>query len=74
MTKSPVTHQSRSDLSIDQQHEVRTAATRLQRDFDGSFGVETIDGFLHSSYDQLQHEQQFPTSCRYWPNVSRANA
>jgi arsenate reductase (thioredoxin) len=53
MTESPVTHQLRRDLSIDQQHALKTAAARLQRDFDGSFGVATIEKFLHSSYDQF---------------------
>jgi len=53
MTDSPVTHQLSRDLSIDQQHALRTAATRLQRDFDGSFGVETIERFLNSSYEQF---------------------
>ena len=50
MTESPVTR-SRRELSIDQQHALKTAATQLQREFDGSFGVETIERFLLSSYD-----------------------
>jgi protein-tyrosine-phosphatase len=41
----------RHDLSLDQVHALRTAATRLSREFDGVFGTETIDRFLHSSYD-----------------------
>jgi arsenate reductase len=53
MTESPITHRLRRDLSIDQQHALKTAATRLQREFDGSFGVETIKKFLLSSYDQF---------------------
>lgn len=52
MTESPVTQYHR-DLSIDQQLALRTAATRLQQRFDGTFGVETIERFLHSSYDQF---------------------
>lgn len=52
MTESPVTR-SRRELSIDQQHALKTAATQLQRQFDGSFGVETIERFLLSSYDQF---------------------
>lgn len=53
MTESPVTHRLRRDLSIDQQLALRTAATRLEREFDGTFGVETIERFLHSSYEQF---------------------
>ena len=41
------------DLSVDQQHAMRTAATRLATEFEGLFGVETIDRFLTSSYDQF---------------------
>jgi arsenate reductase (thioredoxin) len=41
------------DLSIDQQLALRTAATNLTREFDGTFGTETIDRFLHSSYDDF---------------------
>ena len=43
----------RPDLSIDQQLALRTAATNLAREFDGTFGTETIDRFLHSSYDEF---------------------
>ncbi len=32
---------------------VETAATRWQREFDGTFGTETIEAFLHSSYEQF---------------------
>ncbi|WP_078327163.1 arsenate reductase ArsC [Mycobacteroides salmoniphilum] len=53
MTESPVTHNLRTDLSIDQRHALRTAATRLQTEFDGTFGTETIERFLHSSYEQF---------------------
>lgn len=42
-----------SDLSIDQRMALKTAATELQSDFGGMFGVETIERFLHSSYDQF---------------------
>ena len=41
----------RTDLSLDQVQALRTAAVRLQRQFDGVFGAETIDRFLHTSYD-----------------------
>jgi protein-tyrosine-phosphatase len=40
-------------MTLDQQHALTTAATRLERDFIGMFNVETIERFLHSSYDQF---------------------
>ncbi|WP_255620923.1 arsenate reductase ArsC [Pseudonocardia sp. DSM 110487] len=43
----------RSDLSIDQQLALTTAASNLARQFDGIFGRETIERFLHSSYDEF---------------------
>jgi arsenate reductase (thioredoxin) len=43
----------RTDLSIDQRLAIKTAATNLQREFAESFGLETIDRFLHSSYDEF---------------------
>ena len=58
MTESPVTQYHR-DLSIDQQLALRTAATRLEQRFDGTFGVETIERFLHSSYDQFAGNAKF---------------
>jgi arsenate reductase len=62
MTESPAqyaTHQH-ADLSIDQRLALKTAATRLQREFDGTFGVETIERFLHSSYDQFASRATIP--------------
>ncbi|MGY1948459.1 arsenate reductase ArsC [Nocardia asiatica] len=55
MSDSPLAHATyvRDDLTIDQQLALKTAASRLQREFDGTFGVETIERFLHSSYDQF---------------------
>jgi protein-tyrosine-phosphatase len=47
-------------LSIDQQLALRTAATRLQSEFGGTFGTETIDRFLHSSYDQFASHSTIP--------------
>lgn len=52
MTQHPDTHHRR-DLSIDQQLALKTAATRLQTEFTEVFGTETIQRFLHSSYDQF---------------------
>jgi protein-tyrosine-phosphatase len=43
----------RHDLSIDQTVALKTAATRLGREFDGTYGEQTIERFLHSSYDQF---------------------
>jgi arsenate reductase (thioredoxin) len=44
---------TKTELSIDQRLALKTAATNLGREFDGTFGVETIERFLHSSYDQF---------------------
>jgi protein-tyrosine-phosphatase len=38
---------------IEERLALRTAATRLQLQFNGIFGVETIEQFLYSSYDQF---------------------
>ena len=43
----------RSDLSVDQREALKAAAAQLQSDFGNSFGLETIERFLHSSYDQF---------------------
>ncbi len=59
MTDSPVTHPAR-DLSIDQQLALRTAATRLHTQFVDTFGTDTIERFLHSSYDQFAGRATVP--------------
>jgi protein-tyrosine-phosphatase len=43
----------RTDITLDQQVSLHTAATRLSREFDGTFNSETIERFLHSSYDDF---------------------
>ena len=43
----------RPDITLDQQVGLKTAATRLNRDFADTFGVETIERFLISSYDEF---------------------
>src|SRR5687768_6973350 len=43
----------RPNLAIDQQLALRTAATYLAREFEGTFGMETIERFLYSSYDEF---------------------
>jgi protein-tyrosine-phosphatase len=48
------------DLSIDQQLALRTAAVNLGREFDGVYGPETIERFLHSSYEQFANRSSIP--------------
>jgi protein-tyrosine-phosphatase len=48
-----MTHPTWDTLSADQSLALRHAATRLADEFDGVFGAETIERFLHSSYDQF---------------------
>jgi protein-tyrosine-phosphatase len=52
-TASPAEAPSWSSLSLDQSVSLRMAATQLARDFDGVFGAETIERFLHASFDQF---------------------
>jgi protein-tyrosine-phosphatase len=40
-------------LTIDQQLALKSAAARLAEQFEGTFGTETIERFLTSSYDQF---------------------
>lgn len=51
MTETGDSH--RPDLTVDQRLALRTAASRLRGEFDGTFGQETIQRFLYSSYDQF---------------------
>ena len=62
MTDSPVSAAAniRGDLSIDQQLALKTAATRLRDEFGGTFGMETIERFLQSSYDQFGGRATIP--------------
>jgi arsenate reductase (thioredoxin) len=48
-----VTTPTWSSLSIDTALALRTAASRLAEEFTGTFGTETVERFLDSSYDQL---------------------
>jgi hypothetical protein len=48
-----VTTPTWSTLSIDTTVALRSAASRLANEFTGTFGTETIERFLISSYDQL---------------------
>ncbi|RDI55182.1 arsenate reductase ArsC [Nocardia mexicana] len=55
MSDNPLAHadQVRDTLTIDHQLALKTAATRLQREFADVFGVETIEKFLYSSFSQF---------------------
>jgi len=48
-------------LPLDQSVALRTASTRLSHDFDGIYGTETIERFLHSSFDQFADRASIPT-------------
>jgi arsenate reductase len=50
----------RPDLSVDQTLALSTAAERLARQFSGVFGAETIERFLHTSYDQFADRAAIP--------------
>ncbi|HYJ54126.1 MAG TPA: arsenate reductase ArsC [Mycobacterium sp.] len=39
---------------------MKSAATQLEKEFDGIYGVETIERFLHSSYDQFAGRAKIP--------------
>jgi len=47
------THPGVTDLTIDQQLAMRTAAVNLEREFGDIYNAETIERFLHTSYDQF---------------------
>jgi arsenate reductase len=42
-----------SELSIEQQYALKSAASALRTEFDGIFGTGTIEQFLTTSYDQF---------------------
>lgn len=43
----------RATVTLDQGLALKTAAERLAREFEGVYGPETIERFLHTSYDQF---------------------
>ena len=47
------TNYERPEFTLDQQVALKTATTRLARDFEGIFNAETIERFLYTSYDQF---------------------
>ena len=55
-----VANHVRFDLSIDQRLALKAAAAALQKEFSATFGVETIERFLHSSYDQFASRASIP--------------
>jgi len=54
------TSRHRPDLSIDQVLALRTAAVHLEREFAAFYGTETIERFLHSSYNQFAELGRLP--------------
>ncbi len=53
-------HDERATVTIDQTSAIASAAERLAREFDGTFGRETIDRFLHSSHQELAARAKMP--------------
>jgi protein-tyrosine-phosphatase len=45
--------QWRATVTLDQGVALKAAANSLARDFKGTYGAETIERFLHSSYDEI---------------------
>jgi protein-tyrosine-phosphatase len=43
----------RDDIPLEHQLVLRSSANLLQKEFEGTFGAETIERFLHSSYDEF---------------------
>ncbi|MGW1341044.1 arsenate reductase ArsC [Kribbella sp. NPDC002412] len=50
----------RENLSIDQNLALHTAAARLRAEFSSFYGPETIERFLHASYDQFASGSTVP--------------
>ena len=50
----------RPELGVDQQYALLVAARSLADEFSGVFGAETIDRFLHSSYDEFACRATIP--------------
>ena len=53
-TEAP--HASGTEITLDQQVALKSAATRLAGNFEGVFGPETIERFLTSSYEQFANQ------------------
>jgi arsenate reductase len=50
----------RQGLTLDQTLALKVAAERLNREFGDTFGTETMERFLHSSYDQFSEQAAIP--------------
>jgi arsenate reductase (thioredoxin) len=50
-----------ADLTLEQQMALRSAARNLHHEFDGTFGTETIERFLATSYEQFAARARIPT-------------
>ncbi len=50
----------RQDISLDQQLALRRSAARLATEYDRVFGPETIERFLHSSYEEFAATSSVP--------------
>ena len=50
----------RKDRTLEQTMALSVAAGRLQTEFDNVFGMETIERFLHTSYDQFAERASIP--------------
>ena len=61
MTTMPDEHERHATITIDQEAGLATSAERLTREFEGTFGRETIDRFLHASYTDLAARATVPT-------------
>jgi protein-tyrosine-phosphatase len=63
VSQTPTTPSAPSwaSLPLDQAVALRTAAQRLSEDFAGVFGAETIERFLHTSFDQFAQRATIPT-------------
>ena len=53
---SEAPHASGTEITLDQQVALKSAATRLAGNFEGVFGPETIERFLTSSYEQFANQ------------------
>ena len=49
-----------TSISTEQQLALRSASNNLQREFEGTFGKETIHLFLEQSYDQFARDARLP--------------
>jgi protein-tyrosine-phosphatase len=52
---------SLEDLTVEQQHALRSAAVNLHREFESTFGTETIEQFLATSYEQVAADARIVT-------------